>query len=242
MTVPAVSVVAARADELPPLDQDPEAVRDAADRILADRAYRPPSPAPLERVIDWILDRLDDLFAPFESVVSGLGGGGGGGGTIIAYVILGVAVAFLIRVLLRADWRRPRRDRGERDEPRVTVSSRPDVSSWRARAETAEAEGRWRDAVRLRFGVLVAELVAGRVLDAVPGRTAGEYHRALAELRPAAAEPFGRAVRIFEDAWYGDVPVGPDDAAAVRRLTDEVLVAVESGVVEAAAGSAGSVS
>ena len=218
---------AARLDELPPLDQDPEAVRDAADRILADRSYRPPSPAPLERVIDWILDRLDDLFAPFESLVGGLGGAGGGGGTIVAYVILAVAVALLIRVLLRADWRRPRRDRTDRDEPRVTVTSRPDAAGWRERAATAEAEGRWRDAVRLRFAVLVAELIAGGVLDAVPGRTAAEYHRALAELRPTAAEPFGRAVRIFEDAWYGDVLVGPDDAAAVRHLTGEVLAAVE---------------
>jgi hypothetical protein len=221
------SGLAARFDELPPLDQDPEAVRDTADRILADRAYRPPSPAPLERVIDWILDRLDDLFAPFESVVGGLGGAGGGGGTIVAYLIVAVAAAFLIRVLLRADWRRPRRDRTERDEPRVTVTSRPDAAGWRDRAAAAEAEGRWRDAVRFRFAVLVAELVTGGVLDAVPGRTAAEYHRALVELRPAAAEPFGRAVRIFEDAWYGDVLVGPDEAAAVRHLTDEVIAAVE---------------
>jgi hypothetical protein len=219
--------LAGRFDELPPLEQDPEAVREAADRILADRAYRPPSPAPLERVIDWILDRLEDLLSPFESFVGGLGGGGGGGGTIVAYVILAVAVAFLIRVLLRADWRRTRRDRAGRDEPHVTVSSRPDAAAWRERAAAAEAEGSWRDAVRLRFAVLVAELVTGGVLDAVPGRTAAEYRRELAELRPAAAEPFGRAVRIFEDAWYGDVPVGPDDAAAVRRLTDEVLAVVE---------------
>ena len=56
-----------------------------------------------------------------------------------------------------------------------------------------------------------------------PAGPPGEYRRELAEARPEAAEPFGRATDLFERAWYADEPVDADDLAEMRRLDGEVF-------------------
>ena len=68
----------------------------------------------------------------------------------------------------------------------------------------------------------MSTLIDRGVLRDVPGRTAGEFRIELAETEPALTEPFAAASGLFEDAWYGDAPTGPDDAARFAELADTV--------------------
>jgi hypothetical protein len=96
-------------------------------------------------------------------------------------------------------------------------------ADWRAEAAGHEAAGRWRDALRCHWRATVAELAARGLVEEVPGRTTGEYRAGVARAVPAVAEPFSRSTRLFEDAWYAAVDVGPAETAEVRTLGDQVL-------------------
>lgn len=210
------------ADRLPPLVPDPERVRDAADRILADPAYRPPQKSLIERALDWFLERLGDLFGRLA-----LGGGGGVGG-VVAYVVLALAVALLIRTLIRA-WRVRRPRLSDEDvSTRVIVARGRDLAELRRRAETLEEAGEWHDAVQPRFAFLVGSLVERKDLADIAGRTAGEYRRDAAVDHPEWVDAFAAAADTFERAWYGNQPMGLDDCQRLRQLTDEILGVVVS--------------
>ena len=71
---------------------------------------------------------------------------------------------------------------------------------------------------------MVADLAARGVVDEVPGRTAGEYRTAVTRSTPAAAPDFSVATELFERAWYGAKPTGPDDSARFRELSERVLM------------------
>jgi len=57
---------------VPPSDQDPTAVRDLADSILADARYDPPPESLVDRVLEWIGDQISRVLGSL------LGGGGSG--------------------------------------------------------------------------------------------------------------------------------------------------------------------
>jgi hypothetical protein len=80
----------------------PEDAREAADRILADERYREPTPSLIERVLDWIGERLADVFGGIV---------GAGGSNVVGWFLLLVAIgAIVFFVLCRAiaAWPRPR--------------------------------------------------------------------------------------------------------------------------------------
>jgi hypothetical protein len=95
---------------------------------------------------------------------------------------------------------------------------------WRKEAERLEQAGEWKGGLRCRYRALVAELVERDILRDVPGRTAGEYRAELRDHAPGAAVPFAGASELFERAWYGDLPTGPDETERFRALADDVLV------------------
>jgi len=99
---------------------------------------------------------------------------------------------------------------------------RPAVD-WRADAAANEAAGHWRAALRCRYRALVADLAARGLVEEVPGRTAGEYRREVGVNAPAAAGDFDGATALFEAAWYGNRPTGPDEAQRFRALEGRVL-------------------
>lgn len=198
---------------LPPPEQDPQAVRDLADRILADARYdRPPRPL-TERALDWIGDRLADLLGSLA---------GGGGGTVIAWLVLlgaGGGVVYLLvrygRVSLPSS---PEPDRGT-----VMVELTRSPAEWRADAVAHETAGRWAEGLRCRHRALVADLVRQGVVAEQAGRTAREHGRDVADHLPAVAPAMGEATDLFEAAWYGGRPTGPDEARRFESLDAEVL-------------------
>jgi hypothetical protein len=138
-------------------------------------------------------------------------------------VVSVVGVVFL--VVRNLPSRRFRRARGTdvvvTDEDRAQTAEQ-----WRQEADRLAAQGNYREALRCRYRALVAELADRRLIDQVPGRTSGDYERAVRALVPEAAEQFSAVTRLFERCWYGHEPsdakaqVVFDEAA--RAVIDEV--------------------
>jgi hypothetical protein len=175
----------------------------------------------LSRARDWIARHLH-----LDSPVHVRGGAGGGSvlGQLLLYLLFAVVVAALVWIVYRAVRDRVRRRApAPDDEPEARIEEERTAREWRTAAEAAEAEGRWKDAMLLRYRELVAELVDQRVAEPVPGRTTGELRRDVAERAPAAAEPFGEATLLFELPWYADAPTGPSESARFREAATRVL-------------------
>ena len=182
---------------------------EAADRILARREFGG-GETWLTRARDWVFERIGDLF---EQI---LGAGGGGLAAVVVAVVL-AALAVVVAVRSTRDLRQ-----GRRPDEVAPAGLRPAVD-WRADAAANEAAGDWRAALRCRYRALVADLAARGLVDEVPGRTAGEYRREVGASVPAAAGDFDGATALFEAAWYGNRPTGPDEAQRFRAHERRVL-------------------
>ena len=182
---------------------------ETADRILARREFGN-GETWLTRARDWVVERISDLF---DQIV----GANGGGllAVLVAFVLTALAVFLAVRFT-----RGLRRDQAP-DRP-AAPRLRP-ATDWRADAEANEAAGDWRAALRCRYRALVADLAARGLVEEVPGRTAGEYRREVGVNVPASSEDFAGATALFEAAWYGNRPTGPDEAQQFRALEGRVL-------------------
>jgi hypothetical protein len=199
---------------LPRPEQSPGEVRDTADEVLS-RAEFDHEPTIAERIMQWISDRIDDLFSAL--------GGGAGGQAILGWIVLALllgAVGFLVYRLVRG------LDDGRAESPAGGVSvtgGRGGKVDWAKLATEAEADGRWRLGLRCRYRVLTDALVQADVLDDIPGRTSGEHRREVTDRAPQAATPFSQAADLFDRAWYGNRPTGPDESRRFQDLAAEVL-------------------
>lgn len=201
--------------ELPDPEPRPDEIRAAIDEILGRDEFQPDDPSVLDEVLQWIGDQLDGLF---QSGVPA-----GETSPLVGYAILGVLLAGLGYLL----WRWLRRVRPEPDAGAETLEEDERAAAdWRAAAERCEADGRWKDALRCRYRVLVGELVERDAIPDIPGRTAGEYRVEVSSAFPEVSPPFGEATDLFELAWYADEPTGPTENERFRALTDTVLEGV----------------
>ena len=204
--------------ELPPPDHEPVEARDAADEILSRPEYRwDDDRGVLERIGEWVADQVGRLTTPF-------GIGAGGVPVWVGWLVLIVLVALVALLVYRSrsGWRRDRRSPSDGDS-RVVVSAGEDVVDWAAEVARCEAEGRWREALRARYRVLVGELARRGVIGDLVGRTAGELVAEVWHTAPAAAPPFAAATEVFEAAWYGGAAAGPDERDLFARLAGESL-------------------
>jgi hypothetical protein len=198
---------------LPPPEQDPAAVRDLADRILAEARYdRPPTPI-IERVLNWVGEQIAKVFG---SLV------GSGGGTVLAWLILVAAVGGVLYLLVRHG-RVSLPALAGPGEPAVMVELTRSAREWRADAERLEAEGRWAEGLRCRHRALIADLVRRGAIPEQAGRTAGEYVRDVARSLPDATPALAAATELFEAAWYGGATTGAAEAARFADLDARVL-------------------
>lgn len=172
----------------------------------------------LQRLWEWLLDRL-----PQVEMRPGATGGFAPLVNLLLYLLLvALAVAVVVAVVVVVRSGRWRRRRAEPDPEVVDEPTRP-PRAWRREAEAAEAEGRWKDAVRYRFRELVAELTERRVVAEVAGRTCGELRQEVRLRAPEAAAGFDEASWLFEGPWYGDLPTGPEENRRLRALMAEIL-------------------
>jgi hypothetical protein len=199
------------APPLPVPATDPSEVGRRADEILARPEFQPDPTGLVERGFEALGDAVGGLLDALFT---------GGGSSLVAWAILvlvGGLTAFLVIRLGRTVQRSPQQEVGA-----ASSTARP-PSDWLAEAERLEAIGAWRDGLRCRYRALVGDLIDRRLVVDVPGRTAGEYRRDVAEAAPAASGEFAGATELFERAWYGDRSTGADESARFRALADRVL-------------------
>lgn len=198
---------------LPPATQDPAAVRELADRILAEARFdRPPESIP-DRIMGWLGEQLARAFGTLVS---------GGGGTVVAWVILLSAVGGVVYLLVRYG-RVTLPSLATDDAPEVMVELSRSAREWRAEADRLEAADRWAEGLRCRHRALVADLVRRGAIPEQAGRTAGEYVRDVAGSLPDAAPAMAAATELFEAVWYGGAFTGAAEAARFVDLDARVL-------------------
>jgi hypothetical protein len=212
LAVPAATTGPPAAEPLPEPQTDPATSRQRADEILARPEFRPAQPSLTSRVTRWLGDLLGRLVTRLFD---------GGVGSALAWGILALVVAGVVFLITRVT--RTMQPDPVRGGATMTVEVHRTPTEWRREAEACEARGAWKDGLRCRYRGLIADLVARGVVRDLVGRTTGEYRADVAAELPAAAADFAGASELFERAWYGDRPTGPDQSARFRALADHVV-------------------
>ncbi|TWP50873.1 DUF4129 domain-containing protein [Lentzea tibetensis] len=188
-----------------PVDVGPDEARDAAVRELSDPAYAQARPGVLEKALDWVLDRLDELF----------GAGSGAGGVALLLLVVVIALAVVIRLFTGRVTRAARTGAVFGDATRS-------AKDHRAAAQEAFARGEFAEAVRERFRALVRELEQRGVLDERAGRTVDEVAADAGRELPAHARDLRVAAVLFDDIWYGGRTATEEAYRSIASLDDRV--------------------
>lgn len=213
----------AATDPLPPVDQNPDDVQDAACRIVerSPEICRPPTTQTVPR---------DTTSRSSGGALDLLG--------VLLWMVLIAGLVLLVYVIVRnlggLNWWRGRRRRSgdgddeaedddEIEQEGVAVDRSREPVNWRAEAEAHRAAGRFRDALRCRYRALVGDLARRGLIDEIPGRTTGEERAQLRVVLPDSSPPFEEAADLFDEAWYGLVPVGAGDDDRFQHLEQDVL-------------------
>ena len=203
-------------ETLPPPATDAEGIRRAAEEILRRPEFQPPPRSLYQQALDKIGELLGEAF---NAVV------GGTSGALLAWAVLALVVGALGYLVVRGV-QSGRRRRAPSAAPVIDVDGDAEIgrsfAAWEAEAARLEGEGRWREALRCRYRSLIAALAGVGVVDEIPGRTAGEYRTLVRGARPHVDEPFAGATDLFERAWYGDEPTGPEESSDFRGLAERV--------------------
>jgi Domain of unknown function (DUF4129) len=172
--------------------------------------YHRDDPSYLDRIGNWILDRLDSLFA----------GGPGGNALLVLLVVIAAVVIFAV-VRAGPITRRVRRAAGAADDP-----LRPGATTDHRRlAQELAAEGQNAEALREWLRAAVQTIEERGVLTPRPGRTGAATAREAGPVLPAAADALRAATTAFDEIWFGGREATCDDAAAGRSAADGVLSA-----------------
>lgn len=194
--------------DLPDPQPSAEASRQEADDILSGAEYQEPPASALGKVFEWFAEQLAKVQP---------GSAFGGIGWVLLAVLVGVAVFMLSR--LRRTSRVGRDDIGYEFD----LEDRRPPKEWLADAERFEGRGEWKQALRCRFRALLGDLILIGTVRDLPGRTTGEYRLEVRRHAPDGAASFSEASLLFEAAWYGDEPTGPEESGRFRALAGQVL-------------------
>lgn len=194
----------------------------AQQRFLDSLAARPeyswnvtkPRMSLLERIRAWFLEMLLSIFPDISP---------GAGTTIIivGFVVLLVIIVFFVVRLRGGRYQRNRR------RPQVTAldSESELLFDNEQLAQRAVAEGRWRDAVRYMYLVLLRDLRDANLIDWRVEKTNRDYVREVSA--SSMAESFKSLVYDYERSWYGADETTSSDfervAVNIAALRREVL-------------------
>ncbi|MEZ5117142.1 MAG: DUF4129 domain-containing protein [Candidatus Nanopelagicales bacterium] len=200
-----------------PLDVPIDLGREQAAALLRDELAQPvyaqAQPPLAQRVVQWLLEQAQEAL---ERVVEAAPGGWFG---VVGLVLLVALAVVAIR------WRVGALGHAERADRLLFVGTELTAAEHRRRAESAAAAGAYADAVRERLRALVRDLEERGVLDPRPGRTADEVAREAARALPGEEAVLRRAVRVFDDVWYGGRPAGPAEYRVLAEADDRAHAA-----------------
>lgn len=191
----------------PPDPVGGDAARRAAEAELRHAEYHRDDPGLIDRVLNWLGDRLADLFSGSVS----------GNVTLLLLILLAAVVIFLV-VRAGPPGRGPRTGAGGLD-PLAPV---PAVDHRRAAAEH-EAAGRFAEALREWLRATVRTIEERGILDPRPGRTGVATAREAGPLLPSVAVELAAAMGLFDEVWFGGRPATAADAATAHRVADAVV-------------------
>lgn len=189
-----------------------EGAQEEARRELSKSVYDGNEPNWLTKAIEWINDKLGDLWDWLNPDIGQPGGGGFNGLGVLAIVLVLVALAVVVRL-----WLGPVRRSAKAPDEDFDLHSTLSSERLREQAESFARDGSYAEAVRSRLRAVVRMLEEKGVLDPRPGRTAQEIAAEVGTLAPAAADALGAAVSVFGEIWYGGRPASPDAYATVVR-------------------------
>lgn len=198
------------ADPLRDPPADPDAIRRVVEDVLSRPEYARAEPGPLERALDWLLERVAGAF---DAVT--VTGPGRAIGILLLVVLVGLAAWLLARAFARFRFDRAGSVAVEGPAGRT-------AQDWLAEAEDHERDGDLAPALRCHYRAVLARLDAAGVVEEVPGTTTGEYRETVVGTLPDAREAFSDLTAAFERAWYGRRPVAPLDLDAAKAAAEEV--------------------
>lgn len=184
--------------------------REAAERELADPAYRADDPSWFDQAMQWVLQGIVDLLEAAADVAPGGYGG--------LFVLLGLVVLGAIAVRLRLG----RIGRVATSGRRALFEAVRSADDHRRDADAHAARGEWAGAVRERLRAVVRALEERDLLEERAGRTADEAAVEAGRALPTCAEQLRTAARTFDDVVYGDRTATAAMDAQVREVDDAV--------------------
>ncbi|WP_020662395.1 DUF4129 domain-containing protein [Amycolatopsis benzoatilytica] len=192
-----------------PVDIDRDPARLRAIQELTDPAYQAAKPGLVQRVMQWLGQRIADLL----DALSGVPGGPLGLLLVLALVIL-LAVVVRMRV--------GKVGRAAHSPGEVFGGRRQTADEYRKAAEEAAGRGEFADAMRDRFRALVRGMEERALLDVRSGRTADETVVEAGKFLPELAAKLAEGGRLFDDVHYGGRPGTEPGYRALTEL-DELV-------------------
>jgi Domain of unknown function (DUF4129) len=183
--------------------------REEARRILAeDRFHEDDLPRPLARPLDWLGERLEEVFG---DLFEGMPGGPAVGWFVLSALVLALGVAIGLALVRHRAPAALARSRKTRNAPPA------DPSQLERAADAAESAGDLELALRLRFRAGVLRLAQRRILDDPDGVTSGALVRLL------RSPDFDRAAAAFDEVVYGRRSPTTEDTRLARAGWHAVL-------------------
>jgi hypothetical protein len=198
-----------------PLADGEGARREAAAILREGRFHNPSVPRPLHGVLHDIGVALTSVGHAVTHAVDRVGRIVPGG-SVVVWVVLGLALLAAIGLLARRYSRRAllRESRSDRTSRAGSLERAADLE--RA-AAGAEHEGRFEDAVRLRFRAGLARLAEDGTIRRARSTPNAQLARAL------HSADFDALARRFDEIAYGDSPAASTDAEEARRRWSAVV-------------------
>lgn len=183
--------------------------------ILAQPAYhvakttpaKEPQPSLFDRILQWIFDKIGELFERLASVTQGapiLG-------TVLAYAILAAAIVALAFVAYRVARRFTARRTpmgGGIGDPLPPEANADELFGF---ALSLARAGHAAQAIALAYQAALVLLDRSDRVTYDASRTAGEYRRLVSRKAPAVASFFDSLARIFTVAAFAEKRLGDDD-------------------------------
>jgi len=189
--------------------------REQARTILAEGRFRSDHvPRPLHGILSAIGKAISAPLKALEELFSGeveLPGG--------AWTLFAVLAAIVLLICAAIAVRRSRRALAEpgAEGARGRGQARATAKDLEAAAEEAEREGRYADAVRLRFRAGLERLGESHVVARAASTPNAELSRLL------SSERFDSLARSFDEIAYGGRAAGEQDASSARREWQALL-------------------
>jgi len=187
----------------------------AAKSILAESAYRvgatkpaqPQQPTIWERILNWIVDKINELFGGLATATQKVPMVG----VVIGYAIVGAAIIGLAFV----GYRIARRLTSRRDAPVAALGEAlppsTNADELYALARDAARSGNTAPAVALLYQAALVLLDRVDQIAYDPSRNPGEYRRLVRRNAQAIADAFDALARLFVAVAFGRANAGADD-------------------------------